>query len=164
MAAKKLPSYVERLGEDGRRYFKAEFKAAVAADILSGKATYAELQAKYALSRSLIASWVESERGTTGNPPKSPMHRGERLPAVSKNGSSLLEKALSTTQVLTPSPEDEMIEQHIELAEAFIDGRISEVGIKFALDKPRDRKFMTTTWLGQVFAGARRCGYRLVKS
>lgn len=147
MANSKLPSYVDHVDAAGRRFYKQDFIDGVRNDILTGRATVRELRDRYHLSESVIRNW----RNGNGQP-----KTGPRRSVAELDGPSLLDKALAYQG--EASKADERIAEYIELGVAYVNGRISLEAVKQALGKSQDRKFMVTTWLGSVFAGAVRTG------
>lgn len=157
MAPSKLPSYKEL--RNGRTVWKPAFKEAVIADYLGGQSE-PELRAKFNLPKNVVHAWVHlAKRGGKRTAP-----RGTTTPrtvtrprTVVKPNASLLEQALEL-QGEPVEAANEVTNQQIDLAVAFVKGAVSHETVKRVMGKSEGRKWMLTTWLGHCFAGAVRSG------
>lgn len=154
------PAHVKFVGTDGRRYFTEAFKLACVRDILSGRARNARsLAIEHKLNKSAVRAWVrkygEQIQGEL---------RADAAPAHgTKSRETLLEKAVAANIPAPPATDHDRIEEEYDLAVAAALGNVSELAVKIALGRQKDRKFMQTVWMGRVFAGMVRSGFRMTR-
>ena len=161
---KKQPSYVTKTGSDGRRYFSRAFADGLVADLNSGNTTVAKAAKDFGISTSLIARWRQRAEGYVRGNAARPKRQNRKALAVATadDGTTLLERAVQASAGVrgTSDAVGDAIDQQVELAKAFLSGKVNEVQVRYALNR-KSGKFMVTNWLGHVFAGAVRSGWRL---
>jgi hypothetical protein len=166
MADQKLPSYVEKIDSAGRRFFKQEFVDMLVSDIKTGRTTVTKAHQDFELSRSLIQRWMKGKGG--GTPGGSKANITRRKHELENGKTSLLalaEKYDTRDAGSLPAEKWNVNHDHIKLAVAYCEGRISRAAANYALRRlgvgGGKTKLMTTVWLGTVLRWALSNGYSL---
>lgn len=168
-----LPTYVEKQGTDGRRYYKVEFMERLGNDLREGKMTTTEAHKQFGVPMTLLRRWklgnVQRVRHGTAKRAAETKPRGttagttKRL-ANGRHTSELLTRATNYELQRNHDPGHRWLitPEHVELAIAYCQGKVSRNAVNYALrTKPTEQKIMTTTWLGAVLKWALENGYAL---